>query len=88
MIEYEKRQMAPPPRFVPASSGVLHFASWTCLSCGGAGSGERLTGLDDTAEDVRAEAISHVKVTGHPVQFRRGTVEGLHGYATTVPEEG
>jgi hypothetical protein len=71
---------------VTSPRGPLPVASWSCRTCT-AGSGELYRHTEAAADgsDVRDAAMAHLRAGGHPVTYRKGTVEDLEPMATEVP---
>lgn len=71
------------PNWEAESLGAAPVASWQCDKgdCR-EGSGRQYRAPGSAGDDLRDAALAHLRITGHPVTFDRGTSELLTPLAT------
>lgn len=68
--------------WLPTSpSGPLPVAQWICGECPARCARRGIAHRGSDGEDLRADAVAHLTLTGHRVQFRRGTSEDIYPLA-------
>lgn len=67
-------------------NGPLPTAIWRCQNCP-ARCDEVYRSPGSAGDDVRDEAIGHLRTTGHAVTFWRGTAEAFQPLATAADSE-